>query len=180
MNTHESASFPPPIEAFEGRLRRGSDLRMALAMLALAVAPHAMAQNYDDPPEYRERSDYRDAYRKGYERGFERGYSKGMEDGARRAPPPPAVVAPPPPPRIGPIRVTGAFYGTSSKNCNAGRYVSGRANGKRTYSFEVSNTICGDPVPGQRKSLEVTYYCGEVLKTASANEHRTIYLDCSN
>ena len=154
--------------------------RAIMLAMALSVVPSAMGQNYDDPPEYRDRTDFRDAYRKGYERGFERGYAKGMDEGMRRAPAPPPVIAPPPPPRPGPIRVTGAFYGTSSRNCNAGKYVASRANGKRSYSFEVSNSICGDPVPGQRKSLEVTYYCGEVLKTASANEHRTLYLDCSN
>jgi hypothetical protein len=152
-----------------------------MVAIFMGAAIPAAAQNYDDPPEYRERSDYRDAYRKGYERGFERGYAKGMDDGMRRAPPPPVAAPPVPlPPRLGPIKVTGAFYGTSSRNCNAGRYVSSRANGKRSYSFEVSNAICGDPAQGQRKSLEVTYYCGEVMKTASANEHRTIYLDCSN
>jgi hypothetical protein len=137
---------------------------------------HVLAQPHDDPPEYRDRSDYRDAYRKGYERGFERGFAKGLAEGERRAPPPPAA---PPPPRLGPIRVTGAAYGTASRNCNAGKYVASRANGKRSYSFEVSNAICGDPAQGQRKTLEVTYYCGGVMKTASANEHRTIYLDCS-
>ena len=171
MNTDKSWSFPR---------RRESKLAIGIAALAMAAASQAFAQPYDDPPEYRERSDYRDAYRRGYERGFERGYAKGMDEGQRRAPPPPAVIAPPPPPRLGPIRVTGAFYGTSARNCNAGKYVSSRANGKRSYSFEVSNSICGDPVPGQRKSLEVTYYCGQVMKSASANEHRTIYLDCSN
>jgi hypothetical protein len=40
--------------------------------------------------------------------------------------------------------------------------------------------MCGDPAKGQRKSLEATYRCGEIEKTASANEHRTIYLDCSS
>jgi len=78
----------------------------------------------------------------------------------------------------GPIHVTGAVYGTSSHNCDGTRFLSRRANGKRSYSFEVTNEICGDPAHGERKSLDVTYRCGEVQKTASANEHRTIYLDC--
>ena len=154
-------------------------LKAMVAAVAMASSA-AFAQNYDDPPEYRDRTDSREAYRKGYERGFERGYSKGLAEGERRAPPPPAVIAPPPPPRIGPIRVTGAFYGTSARNCDATRYVGSRANGKRSYSFEVTNNICGDPARGDRKSLEVTYYCGQVAKTASSNEHRTIYLDCNS
>ena len=92
--------------------------------------------------------------------------------------PPPAAPLPPRP--TGPITISGAYYGTSSKNCDATRYVARRANGKRSYSFEVSNEICGDPAHGDRKSLEVTYVCGNLARTASANEHRTIYLDCNS
>ena len=147
------------------------------AAAAAVVAAAAPAGAQEDPPEYRDRGDAREAYRRGYERGFERGYSKGLEDGERRA----SASAPPPAPKAtGPIRVTGAFYGTSSRNCDATRYVASRANGKRSYSFEVSNNICGDPARGDRKSLEVTYRCGGMDKTASANEHRTIYLDCTS
>lgn len=150
-------------------------LRVLAATVALS-APCAYAAN-DEPPEYRDRSDYREAYQRGYERGFERGYAKGLADGERRAAPPPA---PPPAPRIGPIRVTGATYGTASRNCDATRWVGNRANGKRSFSFNVTNEMCGDPARGDRKSLDVTYRCGELLKSASANEHRTIFLDCTS
>lgn len=156
----------------------------ATLIAGLMLAPGAaFAQDSGpDPAEYRGRGEARDAYRRGYESGFERGYRKGLEDGERRAP---TIVAPQPPPQpppvmLGPIRVTGAYYGTSSKNCNATRYVASRANGKRSYSFEVSNNICGDPARGDRKELSVTYYCGGLSKSASANEHRTIYLDCNS
>ncbi|HET7728481.1 MAG TPA: hypothetical protein VFK48_00490 [Usitatibacter sp.] len=149
--------------------------RIAACLLPLAFAP-LPAASQDSPPEYRDRSEQREAYRRGYEAGFERGFQKGLEQAERRAPP---VVAPPPP-RTGPIRVSGAYYGTTSRSCDATRYVASRANGKRSFSFAVSNNICGDPAKGDRKSLEVTYYCGDVSKTASANEHRTIYLDCGS
>lgn len=142
-----------------------------LVLLAAAGTAHAQSSSG-------ERAE--DAYRRGYDEGFERGYRKGVEEAERRARA--AAVPPPPlqplPPRTGPIHVTGAFYGTSSRNCDATRYVSHRASGKGSYSFEVTNEICGDPAHGDRKSLEVTYRCGEIVKTASANEHRTIYLDC--
>jgi hypothetical protein len=149
-----------------------------LGALLLAAAP-ALAQT--PLPDPRDRGDDAEAaYRRGYERGYERGFERGLEEGMKRG----ATVAPPPPPPpkpvpTGPIRVTGAFYGTSSKNCDATRFVASRANGKRSYSFEVSNDICGDPARGDRKSLEVTYYCGHMSKTASAHEHRTLYLDCT-
>jgi len=148
-----------------------------VAVLVLcAAACAAQAQSRDGE----RREEAQDAYRRGYDEGFERGYQKGLEEGGRRAR---AVAAPPPPPPprmpvAGPIHVTGAVYGTSSHNCDGTRFLSRRANGKRSYSFEVTNEICGDPAHGERKSLDVTYRCGEVQKTASANEHRTIYLDC--
>jgi hypothetical protein len=150
-----------------------------IAGLVLASGAALAQDRGPDPPEYRDRGEARDAYRHGYETGFERGYRKGLEDGERRAA---TIVAPqaPPPIVLGPIRVTGAFYGTSSKNCDATRYVASRANGKRSYSFEVSNNICGDPAHGDRKELSVTYFCGGLSKSASANEHRTIYLDCNS
>lgn len=161
--------------------------RLALAIAALGIAWPAAAQpmkpiyekpGEDEQDEYRERSpDLREAYRRGFEAGFERGYAKGLAESDRRG----AAMAPPPPPepRLGPIRITGAYYGTSSKNCDATRWLAYRANGKRSYSIEVTNDICGDPARGQRKELNATYRCGDIEKTASANEHRTIYLSCS-
>ena len=147
------------------------------AFVALAtLAGAAGAQGYrmpDDEDEYRGRNqDLRDAYRRGYDRG----YRKGMEAAERRGPP---VAVPPPHVPTGPIQVTGAHYGSDSRNCQALRQVARLANGKRSYSFKVTNEICGDPHPGQRKTLEVKYTCGHLLKTASAREHQTIYLDCS-
>ncbi len=159
---------------------------LALAsLLSLAALDAAAQQNRgrdddDDPVEYRDRKEARDAYRRGYERGFERGYRKGLDEGERRAP----VAAPPPPPPppvpvLGPIRVSGAFYGTSSKNCDATRYVGRQSNGKRSHSFKVTNEMCGDPARGDRKTLEVTFWCGQVSRSASAREHQTIFLNCN-
>lgn len=160
-------------------------LRIATAALAalLTLAGAAAAQRGgDDGPdddEYRGRSqELRDAYRRGYERGYDRGYRKGLDAADRRGPP--AVIAPPPNVPTGPIQVTGAFYGSDQRNCQAGRQVARLANGKRSYSFKVTNEICGDPDPGKRKTLEVTYTCGQLQKTASAREHQTIYFDCSS
>ena len=162
---------------------------LALAM-ALCLAPLAVAQSSptyrapggsDEPTEYRDRPEARDAYRRGYEQGFDRGFQKGLAEGERRgatlAPPPP--VAPPPVAvPVGPIRMAGAFYGTSSKRCDASRYVRHRIDGKMSESFKVSNEMCGDPAHGDRKELEITYWCGPVSKSTSAREHQTIYVSC--
>ena len=156
------------------------------AALLLAATTASAQQNRgrdddDDPAEYHDRQEARDAYRRGYERGFERGYRKGFDDGERRAP----IAAPPPPPPpppvivLGPIRVASAFYGTSSKSCDATRHVGRQSNGKRSHSFKVTNEMCGDPSRGDRKTLEVTFWCGQVSRTASAREHQTIFLNCN-
>ena len=156
-----------------------------LAALVLgAFAGAAGAQGYrmdDEDDEYRGRSqELRDAYRRGFERGYDRGYRKGMDASDRRGPPPQVIAPPPPNVPTGPIQVTGAYYGSDSRNCQAGRPVARVANGKRSYSFKVTNEICGDPAPGKRKSLEVTDTCGHLQKQASAREHQTIYLDCTS
>ena len=65
------------------------------------------------------------------------------------------------------------------KDTKSRRWVARRANGRRTASIDVTNDMCGDPARGDRKELEVTYVCGSIAKTASAHEHRTVYLDCT-
>ena len=157
-------------------------MRHALALaFCLPFCLPGPASASDEPVE--KRADYREGYRRGYDDGFASGYRKALEESAARAAPVPAPVvpvAPAPPPRAtGPITVSTAYYGTSSKSCDATRWVARKANGRRTASFDVSNEICGDPARGDRKQLEVTYVCGSIAKTASAYEHRTVYLDCT-
>lgn len=158
-------------------------LAALLPQVAASQSPTYRAPSSDDnePAEYRNRPDAQDAYRRGYERGYDRGYEKGRAEGERRGaayavPPPPA--APPPPVATGPIVTAGAFYGTSSKKCDATRYVKRHIDGKMSVSFKVSNEMCGDPSRGDRKELEVTYWCGPVSKSASAREHQSIYFSC--
>lgn len=156
-------------------------LAVALALAAATIDASAQQnrpRDYDDDPEeYRDRQEVREAYRRGYERGYDRGYRKGLAEGGRTAAPPPPPAAPAAP-VLGPIRVTSAFYGSASRNCDATRHVGRQSNGKRTHSFKVTNDMCGDPDRGARKTLEVVFWCGEVSRTASAREHQTIYLNC--
>ena len=141
-------------------------LAAGLALLALPA-----------PGQDRDSHDYREGYRRGYDDGFASGYRKGLAESSRPAPP---AAAPAPPRPTGPITVSTAYYGTSSRSCDATRWVARRVNGRRTASLEVTNDMCGDPARGDRKELEVTYVCGSFAKTASAHEHRTLYLDCTN
>ena len=156
---------------------------LTLLLAATAASAQSPRDQPDDPEEYRGRKDQSDAYRRGYERGYDRGFQRGLEEARRSGPayaaPPPAAVAPAPPPVIlGPIKVTSAFYGSGSKNCDATRYVARQADGKKQHTVNVSNQMCGDPHHGQRKTLEVTYWCGAVSKSASAREHQSVYLNC--
>ena len=159
-------------------LRTAITLAVLLCSIPFAAAAQPRDRDRDDDPEeYRDRQDMRDAYRRGYERGYDRGYRRGAEEAQRRTPPPPP---PPPAPVLGPIKVISAFYGTSAKNCDAIRYVRRHADGKRQHSFKVSNDMCGDPSRGDRKTLEVVFWCGDVQRTASAREHQDIFLNCLN
>ena len=122
-------------------------MRISLLAACLALlAANAGAQ-------IRDSQDYREGYRRGYDDGFASGYRKGLEERPQGAPPAAAPAAPRP---TGPITVSTAYYGTSSKSCDATRWVAHRVNGRRTASFQVTNDMCGDPSRGDRKELEVT------------------------
>lgn len=146
----------------------------AAAMLAATIAAcSAHAQNSDS-------DDYRAGYRAGYDDGFQRGYEKAMHEAG--APPPAQVIAPVPvsPPRAtGPIVISRAVYGNGSHVCDASRWAARMANGRAMATLDASNDICGDPAKGERKSLDVTYVCGSIAKSATAYEHRSVSLDCT-
>ena len=150
------------------------------ALLATAAMP-GMA-----PAQDRDSYDYREGYRRGYDDGYAAGYRRALEEGSRPPvvitppPPPPPVVQPPGPRPTGPITITRAIYGSPSRSCDATRFVARQANGRLNANVGVTNDMCGDPAPGSRKQLEVTYTCGRIVREASAYEHRSVYLVCSN
>jgi hypothetical protein len=139
--------------------------RIGIAFCVVLFAAPASAQEGRGP-------DFRDGYRKGYDDGFASGYKRGLEEMGR--------TMAPAAPRLGPIAISSAIYGTPSRNCNATHKVARAMNGRMSGSIDVTNDLCGDPARGERKSLEIAYLCGAVAKTASAFEHRSAYLDCSN
>lgn len=114
--------------------------------------------------------EFKDGYSQGYKDGFDAGYRKGLAESR-----PVEAQA-----KGFPIAITAATYGPEDSNqrCDATRYVRKEANGRRSASVAITNNMCGDPAPGKRKSVEITYLCGAVAKTASAYEHRSAYLSC--
>lgn len=117
-----------------------------------------------------ESPDFKQGYARGFKDGFDEGYRKAIaeQNAASTAAS-----------KGFPIAITGATYGPDSgASCDAKRFVAPRVNGRTSASIDVTNQMCGDPSPGKRKSLNVTYLCGNVAKTASAYEHRTVYLSC--
>ena len=115
-------------------------------------------------------SEYKEGYADGFRDGFEKGRRKAITEQRGEIPSESRGQL---------INVTSAIYGPDGgSSCDARRFVGSRLNGRRSGSIDVTNKICGDPSPGDRKSLEITYRCGNLVKTASAYEHRTVYLSC--
>lgn len=110
-----------------------------------------------------------------FERGYREGYSRGFQDGQNSKPSPPRSGF-----RHNPsgIVVTRAWYGDYRRSCDATSWAVRAFNNRMRADAEVTNGICGDPAPGQRKSLNVEYYCNGEAKSADAYEHRRISLSC--
>lgn len=132
--------------------------RVFCAATTILCCTVASAQN---APRYSQ--DYQQAYRAGYEAGYRQAQRE-----QRRGPD-----------RIG-ISVTAASYGVDGTRarCDATTFVRAEADGQRNATIEIDNSMCGDPSPGRRKSVQITYNCGTVSKTASAFEGSQAYLSC--
>ena len=135
---------------------------MVLAGLLLAHGAH---------PAFAE-SDFERGYREGYGRGYQDGlgatqFSPTQSHPARR---PGAVPAG--------IIVIRARYGDEHKACDLTAWAAQRFNGRTSAEVDVSNQICGDPSPGNRKSLHVEYLCNGQAKMEEAYEHRRLSLSC--
>lgn len=111
-----------------------------------------------------------------FERGYREGYGQGYQDGLseRRS----AAVKPKPYSGAPGIVVIRAWYGDDHRSCDLTSWAAGRFNNRTSAAVDVSNSICGDPAPGKRKSLQVEFYCKGELKTADAYEHRQLSLNC--
>lgn len=143
------------------RPARGAGLGAAAAALAFGVLPAAFA------------NDYQEGYRRGFEDGFAAGQRAAVQSAA-----PLAVPATPPPVVNRGIIIVRALYGDGRRRCEYTGPLAGIANGRVRASIDVTNGLCGDPAPGERKSLVVEYTCGGPMKQADAYEHRTLYLSC--
>lgn len=147
---------------------------LASAFLGIVLALNPPSGDPDRGEEFNE------GYRRGFQEGFAAGYRQAAGEADKRNAAAAAAAAAAASKPTGPITVSNASYGTTSKACNATHWLARRVNGRMSASVDVSNAICGDPAPGARKSLEVTYICGSVVKNASAYEHRSAYLDCTD
>ncbi len=170
-------------------VNKASGLLLLGALLALPAAAQenaAFRDGYNKGYKEAYAQAYKDAYAQAYREGQEAGYRKAQAELAAVAPPPtppqPQIVAVPV--QVAPanylIQVISALYGpdSGSKRCDATHYVRKQANGQRSINVAITNDMCGDPAPGERKSVQISYTCGTVAKTASAYEHRSAYLSC--
>ena len=110
-----------------------------------------------------------------FERGFIEGYGKGYQDGIAAGQPGAARSPYTGPPGIVVVR---AWYGDGNKSCDLTAWAAARFNRRTNSEIDVTNKICGDPAPGQRKTLRVDFLCNGQTKTAEAPEHRRLSLFC--
>lgn len=77
-----------------------------------------------------------------------------------------------------PIRIVEARYGTDRRSCDATRALRRACEGESDCGLKAGNELCGDPTPGQVKTLTVTYRCRGRLHTVTRTEGKHLSLDC--
>jgi hypothetical protein len=77
-----------------------------------------------------------------------------------------------------PIRIVEARYGTDRRTCDATRAVRRACEGESDCSLKAGNELCGDPTPGQVKTLYVTYRCQGRTRNVTRGEGKQLSLDC--
>ena len=112
-------------------------------------------------------SDFERGYREGYANGYREGMSASQANPVRR-------------PVSGPagIIVIRAWYGDEHKYCDLTAWAAKHFNSRTSAEVDVSNQICGDPSPGNRKSLHVEFLCNGQTRMEEAYEHRRLRLSC--
>jgi hypothetical protein len=100
------------------------------------------------------------------------------EDGGFGRPRP--IVQPSSVEREPPIRIVEARYGTDRRTCDATRALRRACEGESDCSLKAGNELCGDPTPGQVKTLYVSYRCQGQGRTRSVTrtEGKYLSLDC--
>ncbi len=77
-----------------------------------------------------------------------------------------------------PIRIVEARYGTDRRTCDATRALRRACEGESDCSLKAGNELCGDPTPGQVKTLYVTYRCRGRVRNITRTEGKNLSLDC--
>lgn len=77
-----------------------------------------------------------------------------------------------------PLRIVQARYGTDRRSCDATRAVRRACEGESDCSLKAGNELCGDPTPGQVKTLYVTYRCRGRVRDITRQEGKYLSLDC--
>ena len=81
------------------------------------------------------------------------------------------------------IEIVNAEYGIPGRTCSAGdeikQHVAMACGGFRPRCLvSVGSGWCGDPAPGQLKTLTIDYTCGATRKRASAADFTPLTLSC--
>lgn len=133
----------------------GKRLMCAIAFLSLGVVASAAAAQSQE-------------YRRGYDQGYRDGVAAaqgrgGQQDYGGR----------------GRIHIVEALYGVRNAACDARESMRQMIGRYANPSITSNNQLCGDPAPGARKRLTVTYRCGDSgLIRAQADEGDSLTLNC--
>ncbi len=76
------------------------------------------------------------------------------------------------------IRVLRAHYGEGHHVCDATAYLARRCDGDYRCSFTTGNHMCGDPLRGVRKQLQVEWQCGHRRLQGKFDEDQQGELAC--
>jgi hypothetical protein len=111
---------------------------------------------------------------------YQRGYDQGFRDGVNSVRPGPGDGGGRRGGRGGGIEIESAWYGARGRSCDLRDSMRLRARGTSSMTVPVDNRLCGDPAPGRKKQLVVTYRCygGAIIENA-AEESRIMRIDCN-
>jgi hypothetical protein len=130
-------------------------IRTIMRTAAILVLAGASASSFAQSSEYR----------RGYEEGFAAGQRAANDNRGGR-------------PGGGRVHIEEAEYGLHGATCDAREAVRNEAD-RNDGVIHVSNQLCGDPAPRERKRLRVVYRCRDTASArAVATEGETLRLTC--
>ena len=78
----------------------------------------------------------------------------------------------------GGLQILEAWYGRGRRACDAAHSMRRACEGQPGCEAKAGNELCGDPTPGQVKTLYVSYRCRGRVRDITRQEGKYLRLDC--